>query len=203
MKRFFHIVLASCVLATVFACASTSKPAAPPPPAPVDPSDPALMQKMMELATPGPAHEELMKGAGTWEETYKMRMAPDAPWTEFTGSSHSQPVLGGRYLLMNTSFDMMGMPMQGMQLLGYDNLTQEYTSLWADSMSTWWITSRGKKAADGTIDMKGTMVDVAGTRPFRMVIHHRSEDLMEIEMFDTIPPKGEVQVMSITSKRKK
>jgi len=66
-----------------------------------------------------------------------------------------------------------------------------------------WYVSRGTKSADGSIDLKGTMVDVAGERPFRMVVRHKSDDLVEIEMYDTIPPKGEVQVMGITSKRKK
>jgi len=165
--------------------------------------DPEMMMKMMELATPGQMHKDLMKGAGNWEESYKMRMAPDAPWTEFTGTSKAEPVLGGRYLMQTINFEMMGMPMQGLQLLGYDNLKKEYTAIWADSMSTWWVTSRGTKSADGSIDLKGTMVDVAGERPFRMVVRHKSDDLVEIEMYDTIPPKGEVQVMGITSKRKK
>jgi len=82
-------------------------------------------------------------------------------------------------------------------------MKKEYISLWADSMSTWWVMSRGKKAADGTIEMKGTMVDVAGERPFRMVIRAQGDDLNEVEMYDTIPPAGEVQVMGITSRRKK
>jgi hypothetical protein len=70
-------------------------------------------------------------------------------------------------------------------------------------MSTWWITSSGKESADGSIEMKGTMIDVAGERPFRMVIRGKSDDLHEVEMYDTIPPSGEVKVMTITSKRKK
>jgi hypothetical protein len=98
---------------------------------------------------------------------------------------------------------MMGMPMEGINILGYDNMKKEYTSLWADSMSTWWIASSGKESADGSIEMKGTMIDVAGERPFRMVIREKSDDLHEVEMYDTIPPAGEVKVMAITSKRKK
>jgi hypothetical protein len=47
------------------------------------------------------------------------------------------------------------------------------------------------------------MVDVAGERPFRMVMHPKGDDLAEVEMYDTIQPAGEVKVMTITSKRKK
>ena len=165
--------------------------------------DPEMMQKMMELATTGDEHKQLAKLAGAWEQTYKFRMSPDMPWMETKGTSEVKSVLGGRYIMDTIKFDMMGMPMEGLQILGYDKMKKEYISFWADSMSTWWVTSRGKAAADGTIEMKGTMVDVAGERPFRMVIRPKSEDLHEVEMYDTIPPAGEVQVMGITSRRKK
>ena len=165
--------------------------------------DAAMMEKMMQLATPGEEHKALAKMAGKWENDYKYRMGPDAPWMEFKGTSEAKPVLGGRYMMDSLHFEMMGMPMEGLQFLGYDNMKEEYISLWADSMSTWWVTSRGKEAADGTIDLKGTMIDVAGERPFRMVIKPKGDDLTEIEMYDTIPPAGETQVMTITSRRKK
>jgi hypothetical protein len=35
-----------------------------------------------------------------------------------------------------------------------------------------------------------------------MVVHPKGDDLSETEMYDTIPPKGEVLVKTITSKRK-
>lgn len=170
-------------------------------PGTIDPA--AMMQKMMELAQPGAPHQELAKKVGTWEQHYKMRMDPEGPWQEFDGQAEIKPLLGGRYVMEDVSFSMMGMPMQGMQLIGYDNMSQEYVALWADTMSTWWVTARGKKGADGTIEMKGTMVDVMGPRPYRMVMHPKGDDESETEMYDTIPPKGETLVMTITSKRKK
>jgi hypothetical protein len=69
-------------------------------------------------------------------------------------------------------------------------------------MSTWWVTSRGKENAGGEVEMKGTMVDIAGERPFRMVIKHTGPDTYERELYDTIPPHGDVQVMAISAKRK-
>ena len=165
--------------------------------------DPAMMEKMMKLAMPGDAHKELAKRAGTWEKHFKFRMSPDAAWTELDGKAEAKSILGGRYIQENVSFTMMGMPMEGMSLTGFDNLTQEYVSLWADTGSTWWVTASGKKAADGTIEFKGTMTDAAGSRPYRMVFRPKGDDEIETEMYDTIPPKGEVLVMTMTSKRKK
>lgn len=165
--------------------------------------DPAMIQKMMELATPGEPHKELAKMAGNWELDFKMRMSPDSDWIDAKGTSEIKPLLGGRYVMETVKFSMMGMPVEGINILGYDNNKQEYTSLWADTWSTWWQSTRGKETADGTIEMKGTMVDVAGERPFRMVISTKSDDHYETEMYDSIPPDGEVKMMTIVAKRKK
>jgi len=165
--------------------------------------DAAMMAEMMRLATPGPEHAELIKGAGEWELTYRMRMAPDAPWTESKGTMSARPLLDGRYLLEEHTSEVMGMPMKGLNIVGFDNSTGEFTSMWADNFSTWWLTSRGKHNADGDIDFRGTMKDVAGERPFRMLVHNVSDDESVVHMFDTIPPQGEVETMQITCRRKK
>jgi hypothetical protein len=202
-----RLLIGAAALVAVTAFATNTLVAAPQDPA--EPGgagmemDPAMMAEMMRLAMPGEEHAELMRSAGQWDNSFRMRMAPDAPWVEFTGSMESRPVLDGRYLLEEQEFDYMGMPMKGINILGYDNSTGEYTSMWADTMSTWWISTRGKKDADGAIDFRGTMKDVVGERPFRMVIQFESDDEVLVRMYDTIPPQGEVEVMQITSKRRK
>lgn len=162
----------------------------------------AMMAEMMKLATLGPEHKALAEIEGSWEQTYRFRMGPDAEWTDGTGTSTAELVLDGRYILEQTDMSFMGMPMKGMHLLGFDNMKQEYISLWADTMSTWWITARGKAGPDGKIETRGTMIDVAGERPFRMTIEPRADGSVYSEMFDTIPPKGEVKMMEITAKKK-
>lgn len=164
-------------------------------------SEADAMKRMMELATPGPEHAALMRQAGTWDQHYKMRWAPDAPWQESSGTSTSHPILGGRYLMEEVSFTMDKMPIQGIQILGYDNMTGEYTSQWADTMGTWWTMSRGKKDKDGVIHMTGSMSDMAGTRPFRMIVKPHGDNACDVEMYDTIEGQGEVLVMTIASKK--
>lgn len=163
----------------------------------------AMMAEMMKFATPGAEHEALMQNVGEWEQTYKHRMSPDAPWIEGTGTSTAKSILGGRYLLEELDMNMMGMEMQGFHLLGFDLMKQEYVSLWADSMSTWWVTARGKETKKGFVETTGTMVDIAGERPYRMTTEHRADGSIYSEMFDTIPPAGEVKVMEITARKKK
>jgi hypothetical protein len=164
--------------------------------------DEATLQRMTELATPGPEHEWLAKQAGEWDVAFKVRMMPGAPWVETKGTTEAKTMLGGRYLIEHSKFEMMGMPMEGVNIFGFDKMTGEYTSMWADSMSTWWISTRGKKDASGAIDLRGTMTDVAGTRPFRMVMKPQADGSTQADMYDTIEGQGEVLTMQITSKRK-
>jgi hypothetical protein len=159
--------------------------------------DPAMMQKMMELATPGAEHKKLASLAGSWTDHYKMKMDPASDaWTDAEGTSEWKSVLGGRYMMENVHSTMMGAPFEGLQFFGYDKQANEYVSIWMDSYSTWPMMMRGKEAKDGSIELKGTMTDVMGSRPSRMVIKP-SPDHAAIEMYDTAPGKGEVLMMKI------
>ncbi|MFN0242982.1 MAG: DUF1579 family protein [Planctomycetota bacterium] len=169
----------------------------------------AMMARMMELATPGPEHKELAEMVGAWDQKVKMRMSPDTPWTESTGTTECTSLLDGRYILEKLEMVMPPMPgtdapmvMKGAQIIGFDKMTGEYTSIWMDSWSTWAQFTRGKKGADGTVELKGTMVDVAGKRPFRIVIKHGPDGHTHSEMFDTIDGK-EVQMMIIDATKRK
>jgi len=164
-------------------------------------SEDEVMAWMTEMASPGPAHAELVAHAGTWTVDYKYRMSPDADWTAAQGVVTSKPVLGGRYLMEEHAMEMMGMPMSGLLFLGFDNSTKEYTSLWMDTSSTWWVEARGTRGADGATNMRGTMKDVAGKRPYRMKSWKKADGALEHEMYDTIDGR-EVLVMTYSSRRK-
>jgi hypothetical protein len=165
--------------------------------------DEQMMARMAELAAPGEPHRLLAQGAGEWALTHKMRMSADLPWLEAQGRMQAKMLLGGRWLQQEIDIDMGPMgQMQGFQLIGYDNLAQEYVAFWLDSFSTWPVMSRGKAQADGSIDFHGTMVDVAGERPFRMLTSQTPDGRALTRMFDTIPPHGEIEVMSVEATRK-
>lgn len=164
-----------------------------------------IMQAMMEMGAPGEEHAELMTQAGLWETRIRMRMAPDAPWEEYSGSSKIQKALGGRYLIekFEAEMGMMG-TMSGLLILGYSNLTEEYQSLWFDSSSTYPSIAKGKVREDGRTELHGMMKDLITPqgRPYRIVITPKSNDHYLMEMYDTIPPAGEVMVMTIDYHRK-
>ena len=164
-------------------------------------SEEQALAQMTEMAAPGAAHTDLMARAGAWIVDYEYRMGPDAEWTAMQGTVTSKPVLGGRYLMEEHSMEMLGMPMSGLLFLGFDNSTKEYTSLWMDTSSTWWVEARGTKGADGATNMMGTMKDIAGTRPYRMKSWKKADGSMDHEMYDTIDGR-EVLVMTYSSRRK-
>lgn len=158
-------------------------------------------QDQARLGTPGQQHERLTALCGQWSNEYKLRWGPDQPWMEVEGTSEIQSLLGGRYIMETIEFSMMGMTVEGVNLYGYDNREEEWLHIWLDSSSTWPILSRGTEQEDGSIDFGGMMIDAAGVRPFRMVLKEEAEGERTIDMFDTIPPHGEIQVMTVHSTR--
>ena len=111
-----------------------------------------------------------------------------------------KPLLRGRYLYENVSFEMMGQQMTRVSIVGYDKLKDEYISLWMDSMSTWWISSRGKKGADGVIELKGMMHEMQGDIPFRQTIQIGPDGSSSMRMYQTIAGK-ELEVMRTRTSR--
>lgn len=176
-----------------------------PQPAPEPMDEAAAMMKMMELAAPGKQHQQLMSRAGDWTVAARMRMAPDAPWSDMEMKVKSQAALGGRWLISKVSGDMGGMPFDGLQIEGYNNLKQQYEAYWTDSMSTWFVSTAGQMDEQGALEMKGMMVDFVTPqgRPYRSVTTFQDADHFRTVMYDTIPPAGDVEMMTLEFSRVK
>lgn len=209
MKQNFTILLLLASLTVVtFSCqgpvAAAQEPATTQNPADMDPME--LMTAMMAIGQPGEPHQELMAMAGTWDTKIKMKMAPDAPWEEYTGTSKIQKALGGRYIIEKFSAElgMMG-KFDGLLILGYNNLTEEYESIWMDNFSTSPTRASGNINEGGTMIMKGLMKDLITPegRPYRHETTPKGKDHQLMQMFDTIPPVGDMMVMEIEYTRAK
>jgi len=118
------------------------------------------MKIWMDYMTPGPMHEMMAKSIGEWKTTSKFWMNPAGEPMITEGTAKTEMILGGRYQKTVHNGVMMGMPSEGMYILGYDNVTNEFTSVWIDNLGT------GTSVAKGTYDesikiltMNGTMVD--------------------------------------------
>jgi hypothetical protein len=121
-----------------------------------------------------------------------------------TGSCEQTMLLGGRFLHMECTGDMMGQTFTGIGLNGYDNHTKKYMSTWMDSMGTAIYYMEGTATADGkVITQRGHYDDpIEGPMTLRSVTKIVNNDTEIFEMYGT--PKGgkERKMMEITYIRK-
>jgi hypothetical protein len=173
--------------------------------------DPEQMQEMMqawiEMSAPGEPHAEMAKAAGIWETTMRVWMqGPDGPVTESTGEAKFE-MFGDRWLLQRQRGEMMGMPVRGIGITGYDNFKQKYVSMWVDSMSTAMSTSEGWMHPSGDVlTMWGKMDEpMLGLRDMtvKYVTRFIDDDTHIFEIHDFNYPEGKTKVVEIEYRRKK
>lgn len=160
-----------------------------------------MMATMEKNATPGPEHKALAESVGTWTTASKMWMDPSAPPMESQGTEEVTPLLGGRFVQMHFSGQMMGKPFEGIGIEGYDNAKKKWVMSWMDSMGTGIIT------AEGTGDIKSRTFTGEELGPdgkkhgFRWVIKSESPKKHVMEMYSSFSGK-EMKEGEITYTRK-
>jgi hypothetical protein len=162
--------IALIALVLVAAAAVPPQDAAPPP----DAADP--MVEMMKLAQPGPEHEELAKYAGTWECDVTLAMAPGAEPLRQTATVAARPILGGRFLQVETSGDVMGQPFESLTVFGFDRRHGQWTMVGFDTLGTYWVSATGERGEDGVIRMHGRDDDPMGAQVFVNELRLQGDD---------------------------
>jgi hypothetical protein len=152
-----------------------------------------MMARWQAAATPGDGHRKLEPLVGKWKLTTRMWMGPGEP-TVTEGTSEAKWILGGRYLHEEVNSEMMGQPLHGLGLTGYDNFNQRYQTFWIDNMGTAMTLAQGEVDAAGKVfTFQGTMDD-PGTnergKPLKMVVRIVNEDLHVFEMYDLTHGEG-------------
>lgn len=195
------IVAGLCMILPVSAVVAKEKQQAKQQPS-MDPK--AVMDTYTKLATPGEPHKRMARLAGSWSTTTKAWTDPDKPPMESTGSCEQIMLLGGRFLHMECTGDMMGQSFTGIGLNGYDNHTKKYMSTWMDSMGTAIYYMEGTASADGkTITQKGHYDDpIEGPMKLRSVTKLLDENTEIFEMYGTDKRGKERKMMEITYRRK-
>jgi hypothetical protein len=146
------------------------------------------MKFWMNYMTPGEMHEMLAKFNGEWKEQITMWMTPGAPPTTSDAMCTNTMIMGNRYQESKTVSTFNGMPFEGTNTLGYDNIKKVFVSTWIDNMGTGIMYLEGIWDAEKTtIHFKGKSVEpmVGKELPvreeFRMVDDHNQI----IEMYMT------------------
>jgi hypothetical protein len=130
-----------------------------------------MQQQAMLDAQPGPEHEEIAKGAGTWDVETKIFMPPMPgmqamdPMTS-EAESVNEMVLGGRFLMSRVSGHFMGMETESISFFGFDRRHDKYVTVGLDTMGTYFVTAEGVRDEDGIIRMHGYDDDGMGGQEY-------------------------------------
>lgn len=170
---------------------------------PPDLTEQELMTKMLQAGTPGDVHEDMAGLVGSWDVEYQWYTGPDAEPVQATGTATYRSIMGGRYLIEEFHSQFFGQPFEGMLLMGYDNMRQQFQTVWIDSMSTGMGLQQGRLGTDGTTHLQGEHYDYKTPtgRPMRSELSAFGENVHEMEMFDTAPDGTEYVSMSFRYKR--
>ncbi len=110
----------------------------------VDPVMAEKMEKMKLLMEPTENHKVLEIFAGKWVYTGKFWMTPEATAQDMTGTAENAMIFDGRFLKQEFEGPWMGKLFKGLGFTGYDNVKEEYVTVWLDSVGTGLMTSAGQ-----------------------------------------------------------
>jgi Protein of unknown function (DUF1579) len=169
------------------------------------PDDAARMEAMMKLIMPGEHHKALQPLIGEWTTSTTMLM-PGAPPGKIAGEGTRKWILGNRYVQEEYKGEMMGMPFQGLGLMGYDNVLKVYVASWVDSLGTGIIHSTGQSDETGkVITLTGDYADPETQKvtKMRMVTKIQDNDHHTFRMSAIDEAGKETPAMEIAFTRKK
>lgn len=127
--------------------------------------DRADMEAYQKAGTPGPQHQALAATAGKYGMKVKSWAKAGTPPMEDTGTATRTMALDGRVLVEEVSATMMGAPMTGHGMTGYDNVTGKYWATWTDSNSTGIMVAHGTCDAKHSCTFTGTWSDAVAKGP--------------------------------------
>jgi Protein of unknown function (DUF1579) len=167
-----------------------------------------MMAKMMEYGTPGPMHAMMASWDGTWNGETTMWDYEGAAPGKSTSVAVNKMIMGGKYQSTKHSGSMMGMPFEGMSIMGFDNATKKFTSTWVDTWSTGIMNMSGTwDEATKSLSLTGKSPDIC--RPgkectLREVFKVIDANTQHMEMYGPDPKTGkEFKMMEIKMTRKK
>ncbi|CAM2802959.1 hypothetical protein DRF59_05555 [Chryseobacterium flavum] len=214
MKNLLSILVAAflltaCEKGKTTAANSTDKAdstAAKPEWKPVDSA--TAMKAWMEYSTPGEMHKMLAKSDGAWTGETTMWMENGGKPMMSKSETTNKMMYDGRYQISNHKGNFMGMPFEGMSIVGYDNSKKKFISTWIDNMGTGIMHGEGEwNPSTKSVEFKGKMTDPS--RPgkdcdFREVFTFVDDNTQKLEMYGPDSKTGkEYKTMEIKYTRKK
>lgn len=164
------------------------------------------MKAWQDYMTPGAMHKMLSKEVGTWEADVSQWMDPSAPPNKLKATNVVTMSMNGLFQIGNFSTDMMGMPMTGQSIVGYDNAKKIFVSSWIDNLGSGMVRMTGNfDETTKTLHLKGIQTDpmTGNDSEIREEIKWHDENSYTMTMYGAGPDGKEMKFMEGTFKRKK
>jgi hypothetical protein len=194
--------LAGVVSASLLGGALVARLQDPIKPAPADFA--ALMEKAKRFTEPSKHHKELERFVGKWKTETRIFMGKQATPAE-KGQAEFAWLMPGRWLKSDWSGTMMGRPIQGFMILGYDNFKQSYVTTQVTSMDT------AMTHSEGDLDPGGKALLTYGTldeyltgevaKMVKLVWRFPSPERMMLEVHDLPIGENNTKVVEVTYTR--
>ena len=161
---------------------------------------PASNAAQVSPTSPGPAQDFLAKRAGEYTRSIKFTGQSG----EWTGTSEITVLLGGRFIMEHNRDVVMGRPVEGMRIYGYNNVTKQYEAVTMYTMSTA-ITKLTGTSDDGgkTVDYSGASDEPRGKVPLHARVKQIDDDHFVLSLSTTGPDGKEMTFQETTYTRKK
>ena len=170
-------------------------------------SEAERMARMTVASTPNRFHERLGRHVGDWEFDMTMWMEPGKPPMVTRGTSRISWLFEGKWVKEDVKSSMMGMPFEGVSILGYDNFKKKYVGVWVGNMGTAFTTFEGNYGMDDRVlQMFGTMDEPMtgeSDKPAKFVVREVSADEFVFEIHDLEIGESNTKVIEMKYKRKK
>jgi hypothetical protein len=171
------------------------------------PIDSAAMAKAWQnFMTPGENHKWLSKQTGTWEAEVSQWMDPSAPPTKTKAKDVVKMSMNGLYQVADFTSTMMGQPMMGQSILGYDNAKKVFVLSWIDNLGSGIVHMTGTyDESTKTLNLKGTQTDplTGKDTEIRQENKYLDDDTYTMAMYGAGHDGKEMKFMEGTFKRKK
>ena len=137
---------------------------------------------------PGAPHASLAKLAGDYTRVIKFLGQTGANAAPSSGTAKISVVLGGRFILEESTDTVFGRPVEGLRLYGYNNATKQYEMFRMYTMSTGMTMMKGTSSDDGkTIDFVG---DTETSGAGKMALHAQLRQVNDDEFAVVLSTTG-------------
>ncbi len=157
-----------------------------------------LIRSLRNSAKPGENHALLDPFCGRWKIRIEYRLRPDTNPETAQGGAEFRWIMGKRFLEQVVDGKGIAGEFEGRGLIGFDNVLNQYTGVWIDSMNSGMTRSTGRRESDGkTFLFKATGTDVieAKEKTSDTILRIITNDELQYLVYQPHPKTGDAVLM--------